>query len=61
MRIDVVIHLKPRKPLAGMVHSGLALLRRARGTSVHCALPGTRDENDYGPNPYQIDVEEVFA
>src|SRR5438067_1596347 len=36
MRVDVVIHLVRRKTLAGKVHSGLALLRRARGTSVTC-------------------------
>src|SRR5205823_12146382 len=33
MAEDVVVGTHLRKPLAGKVHSGLALLRRARGTS----------------------------
>jgi magnesium chelatase family protein len=34
MRIDVVIHLGSRKPLARTIHKGLTLLRRARGVSA---------------------------
>jgi uncharacterized membrane protein YhaH (DUF805 family) len=42
---------------------GLGLIQLAViGTLlVLCALRGTRGANDYGPDPYQADVEEVFA
>ena len=36
MRGHVVSEGRSRKPLAGKVHSGLALVRRARRMSAHC-------------------------
>ena len=62
MRIDVVIHLCSRKRLAGKVHNGLALLRRARGTSVRRFSTARHPSEGWGPHQaVRINLRDLDA
>jgi len=57
----VIAASRPSGLNSTMLVSGIVQIGVIGVFLVLCGLPGTRGPNEYGPDPYSLDMEEVFA